>query len=1217
MIRAKDILFEAFRMCILSWTFGLLPVNSHSQSLNPTIVQYSTPKSPNFEQMQKHLELPNNLNTGQPGVNIPVYSITAGDIHIPINLNYSSTGFKMDDIPSWVGMGWNLEVGGFINRKVVGLPDDEPSVGIYSHYSEIENCLNNTMSNIDRYQFYWEIAEGNIDTQFDEYTFSFLGRSGKFYIDKQGVPVCLPKSNLRISYSKPNRIETFTITDENAIVYQFDIKSNSISDSYNSVLFAGGYYNYQTGTTWVLTKVLLPNGQDILFSYDETGLTYTKSFQSVVVQRNDYPACVDGETFSNPLFYVSSPEYLIKSIVWKDGHIDFIRGDIRTDIKQLDPSINLPFLSSIKVFDNKEQLRKFVKFKFTQGNRLVLKGVQYMNLADSSVVNEYKFKYVSEAQSWPSLNRNSNKYNAQDYWGYFNGVEQQSMIPTHLLRYYFAWNTYYHPNGYSSDRNPNSSFSGYGMLEEIEYPTGGKTNFEYEPNKITYQSFNDVPLLLKSAVPITYQTVYEGQVQTNGTTETNASLTQSFSLSNNVEQARITFIETNNDPTSFANTAASISSFPGTNDPNICNCGNVATTTSPYSYAYTRQFNADLLQGNYDVSLLASSYDAYYATSYAKVEIPVHANFTVEIGGMRVKKTTFTAGAGSQNLVRKYEYDFTGDDQVNIKYLPVFINTVEKEVTDGGCPTCCRVCTYPQISISSNSVSPMPGFHLQYPKVVETVGENAENGRIIHYFSNTGFIGGGFLSKPFGNPAELNWIGGLEYKSVTQTRMLSNEFSDVRIEQFSNAGDSSTNLSGFDMNLIVGVKKTNKCSGYPALLFPTSNSEAANAIAESFSVEFVPVYTEYYNRVSQTTTHLSESAYIDMAKRFDYTSANPILASSVSSEKSDRSDVAILTKYVEDFNLPTTPSGDNNVEALKAMKTKNDILKPIEQIEVVKRGSDLFVVGGRLYKFSTTAVNWTEEYTLDIVQPVNLSSFSWSNIDGNGNLIISPLYSLKAKVVSVDANKRPSEILDLKSGNLTSLIWDLNGSNIVFEAQNAKLSEIAFTSFEDANKGRWEYQNVSISSGGIGGSSSFSLSGGASISTTVAVGANYILSFWVNNSSANIVINGASVISSKSGQTVGDWTFRQLAVRTTTTSLAITGSGKIDELKLIPEGAVTRSLTYQPLLGLEMESDDNGRSKFYSYDNTGRLHLIKDQNGNILKRYCYSYNSAVSSCEVN
>ena len=58
------------------------------------------------------------LFTGDFKYNIPLLDVDG----YPVNLNYAS-GSGMDDEASWVGLGWNVNVGS-INRQVRGLPDD-------------------------------------------------------------------------------------------------------------------------------------------------------------------------------------------------------------------------------------------------------------------------------------------------------------------------------------------------------------------------------------------------------------------------------------------------------------------------------------------------------------------------------------------------------------------------------------------------------------------------------------------------------------------------------------------------------------------------------------------------------------------------------------------------------------------------------------------------------------------------------------------------------------------------------------------------------------------------------------------------------------------------------------------------------------------------------------------------------------------------------------
>src|SRR5690606_5944978 len=73
---------------------------------------------------------------------------------------------------------------------------------------------------------------------------------------------------------------------------------------------------------------------------------------------------------------------------------------------------------------------------------------------------------------------------AVDHWGYYNGqISNTAFEPKHRVTWYnpsiSGWVSEY--TGYSN-REPDASFSIAGILEKIQYPTGGSTIFEYEPH---------------------------------------------------------------------------------------------------------------------------------------------------------------------------------------------------------------------------------------------------------------------------------------------------------------------------------------------------------------------------------------------------------------------------------------------------------------------------------------------------------------------------------------------------------------------------------------------------------------------------------------------------------------------------------------------------------------------------------------------------------------
>ena len=70
---------------------------------------------------------------------------------------------------------------------------------------------------------------------------------------------------------------------------------------------------------------------------------------------------------------------------------------------------------------------------------------------------------------------------------------------------------------------------------------------------------------------------------------------------------------------------------------------------------------------------------------------------------------------------------------------------------------------------------------------------------------------------------------------------------------------------------------------------------------------------------------------------------------------------------------------------------------------------------------------------------------------------------------------------------------------------------------------------------------------------------------------------------------------------------------ELNKLRSIPNSFVSTFIFRHPL-GIIFETDPNGVSKFYEYDQFGRLTLIRDKDNNILKRICYNYFGMVENC---
>lgn len=63
-------------------------------------------------------------------------------------------------------------------------------------------------------------------------------------------------------------------------------------------------------------------------------------------------------------------------------------------------------------------------------------------------------------------------------------------------------------------------------------------------------------------------------------------------------------------------------------------------------------------------------------------------------------------------------------------------------------------------------------------------------------------------------------------------------------------------------------------------------------------------------------------------------------------------------------------------------------------------------------------------------------------------------------------------------------------------------------------------------------------------------------------------------------------------------------------------GCFVTTYTYELLTGLTKQTDANGKPAYFEYDDFGRLFIVRDQDQNILKSYCYQYYGQRSACDL-
>ncbi|MDR0506004.1 MAG: hypothetical protein LBH32_04180, partial [Dysgonamonadaceae bacterium] len=481
--------------------------------------------SPNAANLGLYGNIPVSHYTGIPDIVIPLYEIKVKDFVLPVSLSYHASGIQVDQRAGWTGVNWSLFAGGVITRTVNSAPDDynNPNystggnAGFYFNYDLLNTASWNQRS------YLRSIAQGNQslkDTSPDEFSFSFDGYNGKFYLDHtrnwqvqcdKPVKIDFDNTWLQIPFSKTGTraanygyfpcFSGFTITAEDGTKYQFGKNIEAIDFSID---FFTQHLDDWVATAWYLTKITLPSRQEINFTYERNEFNnqmYIAVHHDISLSTessggifNPQPACSSWNY--DPIEYcyqgkLISPVYL-KEITTDNVMVSFTKS-LSNELKygqaiyngkyydwyQHSSSAQYPFLPVIQsqqygypgcldqlkwykldaiTVTNKNQTEILKTINFNYNNSTVER--LFLESMVESGKKPYVFSYYNK-ESLPGYLANKS-----DHWGYFNNTCAS------FLNY----------GNYYSYRNPNASVLKYGILTNISYPTGGYTEFEYEPH---------------------------------------------------------------------------------------------------------------------------------------------------------------------------------------------------------------------------------------------------------------------------------------------------------------------------------------------------------------------------------------------------------------------------------------------------------------------------------------------------------------------------------------------------------------------------------------------------------------------------------------------------------------------------------------------------------------------------------------------------------------
>lgn len=454
------------------------------------------PPSPTASSLAMFADYPVSHYTGVPSINIPIYEINVDDYKLPITLSYHSSGIRVAQEASWVGLGWALSAGGAISRTVKCIDDFSEFGGFGPIMRGYYTGPEISYANIEDH---FSIDELKVDSEPDIFTFNLPHASGKFLIDKSRGAVLLDNSsNLKIDITKSTTYGYyFTITTPEGIQYILDRKEKTENHTKPGYLYSetddndvSKYVDFQCyNSTWYLSKIILPNKKEITFSY-ETEVYSSPAQESCTMYRlRDFGGtfsenCELGTPTQNIAKYSRSKQEVftlrLTKITWDSGYIDFI-GSNRLDMRTPSKYYSLQKLDEIKIYGNIAGLIKNFQFTYNYFDNSLNSGKDYLykrlrlDAIKEVGVGDYKMSY--QGGSLPSKNSTNT-----DYWGYHNGKDYGKEHQTQIL---FESKTYA-----GAIKTSDLNYLLTGTLTQISFPTGGYNTFTYEENTFDNKVFD-------------------------------------------------------------------------------------------------------------------------------------------------------------------------------------------------------------------------------------------------------------------------------------------------------------------------------------------------------------------------------------------------------------------------------------------------------------------------------------------------------------------------------------------------------------------------------------------------------------------------------------------------------------------------------------------------------------------------------------------------------
>ncbi|MDE3234529.1 MAG: RHS repeat protein [Bacteroidota bacterium] len=1164
--------------------------------------------SPNAASLGKYGDIPVSYFTGIPNINIPIYTVKSGSLEMPISLSYHAGGLKVQEQASWVGAGWTLNAGGVITRTVVGAPDDRGNNtisndnvtnGYYSDYG-FQSYISPSTSGDDM-----NFVRGYKDGEPDLYFFNFGGYSGKFYFNDDRTVVLLPKADFKIEPTLQigPGFTGFVITTSDGVKYYFGQTGNNGSVNPIETTLP---YNVETGasnpatSSWYLNKIISADGVDsILFNYQQENMgTYTLAF-SPVLNSNYYP----NDPTKNGINAIKNiiNGVRLSSIVTPTGTVTFgptswARSDLSSGstIQMADAANTNAFaLDNITISGATGFCKKF-NFYYgyfydpTPLNNAYFSGYTVYNIqsdqyrlrldsiressCDSSIVKPaYKFSYFSE-----SVPRKLSF--GIDHWGYSNGVTTNSNIAGLVPTYIITDNTGNSTVNNGANRDAAWPAMRGGALQQITYPTGGYTTFDYEP-KDQGNYTNTIYTYSNTSIASLTVRMYGQSAYSNS---------MSFSCNNNQITANV------NNSSNYAASLVITDSYGSIvySNYNIPN----ANGSTPY----TGTIPITLSAGTYTMTISLPNYSnltgGFSANLTQWQSVPTTTNQTLLVGGLRIKTITSNDGITSNNVVTSYDYKAGGSVSTGFLYSrPTYIQILRNDImalvwpydSPNGCASKDGFNGHSYF-LTPGSVQPMQNAQGENEGFGEVDVIQSGNGKTIYQY---------YGSSPWSNSNSDVCVRSITQSSVCDNTIPNYPSAPVPYDFMRGElkYDAAYNQSGqvIKENYHFPVYTTDPlitpghiATNLPGMYTYTEyNLQTSKKVSDSTVTNIYDPSTGNYETIKQATYY--GSAYHTMPTlKNTYSSKGELISSSI--------------KYSFDLRGGSCDgTSDGTATYTSAVNADNSWLS-----------NNINTCSPQVNDATNCKWSVYTQYRLNIQQDrINFINYRRTNFTDPGNnyyncfqsalssadATLKPVLQLQNEYVNV-----PIETSSWKNGALLQSHYTnygfINGYVYPVSDQLVNLSSPS-TTFSPATvsgssillDGRYLVENiVNYSQGRV-----------ADVTTKAGVTTAYIWGY--GNQYPVAKISGANYATASSLVNPSQSTISNMSTTDANMRAALSS------LRSGLPSALVNTYTYTPMLGMTSQTDARGYLSTFEYDALGRLLRTRDMDGNIIKQNAYTY----------